>query len=84
MTGFFGETDIVRHHYRRQWFEKLGDDIQAALGAQLLDTLDDEVTHFWLDCVDLSWGETVRHQFAEPGVYSLIFHHHRRVILQPN
>lgn len=74
----------MRYHHRRQWFEKFGDDVYAALSAQLLDVLDDEVTHFWLDHVGLSRGESARHQFAALGLNWLVLHNHRRVILQPN
>ena len=80
----FGHTEIVRDHHRRQRLEQLGDDVAAAVGAQPLDALDDELAHLGLHRLDLPRGETARHQFAKLGVHRRILHDERRIILQSN
>ena len=74
----------MRDHHRRQRFEQLGDDVAAAVGAQPLDALDDELAHLGLHRLDLPRGETARHQLAKLGVHRRVLHDERRIILQPN
>ena len=77
-----GDPEIVRDDHRRQRLEQLGDDVAAAVGAQPLDALDDELADLGLDRLDLPRSEAPRHQLAKLGVHRRVLHHDRRIVLQ--
>ena len=70
--------------HRRQGFEQFGDDVAAAVGAQPLDALDDEIAHRRFNGLHLPRRETAGHQLAEFGMHRRILHDERRIILQAN
>ena len=80
----FGHSEVMCDDHRRQRLEQFGDDVAAAVGAQPLDALDDELAHLGLDRLDLTRSEPARHQFPEFGVHRRILHHERRVVFKPN
>ena len=53
-----GHSEVVRDHHRRQRLEQFGDDVAAAVGAQPLDALDDELAHLGLHRLDLARRES--------------------------
>ena len=75
-----GHAEVVRDDHRRQRLEQFGDDVAAAVGAQPLDALDDELAHLGLDGLDLPRREAARDQLAELGVHRRVLHDHRRVV----
>ena len=77
-----GHAEVVRDDHRRQRLEQFGDDVAAAVGAQPLDALDDELADLRLDRLDLAGREAARDQLAELGVHRRVLHDHRRVVGQ--
>ena len=80
----FWYAEVMCYDHRRQRLEQFGDDVAAAVRAQPLDALDDELTHLRFDRFHLTRGEASRNQFAKLGVHRRILHHERRIISQPN
>jgi hypothetical protein len=78
----FRDAEIVGDHHGRKRLEQLGDDVAAAVRAQPLDALDDELAHRRLDGLDLTRGEPARDELAKFGVDRRVLHDERRVVGQ--
>ncbi len=77
-----GHPEVVRDDHRGQWLEQLGGDVAAAVRAQPLEALDNEVPNLRLDGFHLPRGEPAGDQLAELGVYRRVLHDERRIVGQ--